>query len=117
MKLTLALTLLAAAGPAIADDDTYSTARIVDAGQSTELQAGAFGSVDNANVNSITVELDGMLITAEYQTLLAGGKNASSNFIVGSDVQARIQGKRLWILRDDGKPLKIRITRREILEP
>lgn len=109
--------LLALAQVAIADEE-YRPARIVDASSGSEMQAGALGGVENANVNSITIELDGMRYTAQYQTLLPGGKNASSNFVVGTEVQAYVHDDRqIWILREDGKPLKIRITRREVIQP
>jgi len=99
-------------------DDEYRTAKIVDAGQDTEISADLFGDVQNANMNTITVELDGMRITANYQTLTPGGKNASSRFIVGTEVQARVHNdKQLWIIRADGKPLKLRISRREMVAP
>lgn len=113
----LALLAMLAVAPVHAADDDYRRAIVVDAGQSTELRAGGvFGGVTNANTNTITVEIDGMRYTADYQTILAGGKNASSNFVVGAEVMARVHREKfLWILRDDGKPLKVRITRREII--
>lgn len=109
--------LLAVAFAANAADDEYSTGRIVDASQGTELRAGLFGSgVSNANANSLTVELDGMRYTVDYQTILSGGKNAASNFVVGTEVQARVhKDKWLVLLRPDGKTLRVRITRRELV--
>jgi len=106
------------AGAALGVEDGYSVGVIVDADQSTELRSsGMFGGgVQDANANTITVDLDGMRYTVDYQTLLAGGKNASSRFVVGSEIHARVHnGKWLWILREDGKPLRARITRREIV--
>lgn len=112
----LALFLLLMVASAHAADDDYRPAIIVDAGQDTELRAGVFGGVTNANANTITVELDGMRYTANYQTILPNGRNASSHFVVGAEVMARVhRDKFLWILREDGKPLKVRITRREIV--
>src|SRR5690606_14609945 len=96
--------------------DGYRTGTIVDAGQDSKLSVSLFGGMQNSNANTITVELDGMLYTINYQTMFAGGKNASSHFIVGTEVQAKVHNnKRLWILREDGKPLKASIVRRELL--
>jgi hypothetical protein len=116
MRLTFALMMLFGVAAAWADEE-YRTARVVDAGAGTELQSdGAFGGVSNANVHTITIDLDGMRYTAEYQTLTPGGKNSSTQFVVGTEVQAYVHNDRqLWILREDGTPLKIRITRRELL--
>lgn len=102
----------------IAIADEYSIATIVDAGQSTELYADGFGGVQGANENTLTVDIDGMRITASYATILASGKNAASNFIVGSEVQARVHrnNKWLYIVREDGKELRARITRRAIVD-
>jgi hypothetical protein len=115
MKM-LFLGLLAVSSLAIAQEE-YRPARIIDASSGWGMEAGAFGDVENAHQNSITIELDGMRYTAQYNTL-TGGKNSAANFIVGAEVQARVHDDRqIWILREDGKPLKIRITRREIVQP
>ena len=102
--------------PSFAADD-YRTGTVVDAGQDSKLSVSLFGGVQNENANTITVALEGMLYTVSYQTMFSGGKNASSNFVVGTEVQARVhKNKRLWIMREDGKPLKANIVRRELLK-
>lgn len=109
--------LLVFAQVAIADDEEYRPARIVDAGSGWGIAAGAFGGVENEHQNSITIEIDGMRYTAQYNTL-TGGKNSAANFVVGSEVQVYVhEDRQLWILREDGKPLKVRIARREIVQP
>jgi hypothetical protein len=97
-------------------EDVYSTATIVDAGKDSSLSVSLFGGLQNTNENMLSVALDGMKITASYETMFANGKNSSANFVVGSKVQARVhKNKWLYVLREDGKPLRARIVRREML--
>lgn len=113
-RTIVALALFAIASSAMAQE--FSTGHVVDVSQGTEMRAGMFGGVSNANQNAITVDLDGMRYTAAYQTVLPGGKNSASQFVVGTDVQARIvRDNWLELLRPDGKPLRVRIVRREKL--
>ena len=116
MRLLTVLAAMLLVVPTFAEDG-YSTATIVDAGQNSELDVGVFGGLRKSNENSITVELNGVRLTADYETFFASGKNASSNFIVGSQVQARVhRNKWLYVLREDGKPVKARISRRELVD-
>lgn len=119
MRLTFALLMLFVATASAAEDEEYRPARVVDIGTDTEIQSGGvFGGTTNAYNSAITIEIDGMRYTAQYQTLMPGGKNSASNFVVGSEVQVYVhEDRQLWILREDGKPLKVRITRREIVQP
>jgi hypothetical protein len=116
VRIVLFIAIVALAYSANADD--YSTATIVDAGQGTELVADGLGGVYGTNQNTLAIEMDGMRITATYATILASGKNAAANFIVGTTVQARIDknNKWLYVVRADGKELRARITRRAIVD-
>jgi hypothetical protein len=102
----------------LANADDYSTAKIVDAGQGTGLVSDGRGGVYPTNQNTLAIEMNGMRITATYETILASGKNAAANFIVGTEVQARIDknNKWLYVVREDGKELRARITRRAIAD-
>lgn len=115
MRIIASTILAIAAATALAQD--YSTATVIEARSGTEIQAGIFGgTVENANVSVITIEFSGMRYTGEYQTVLSGGRNAASNFVVGSEVQARIhRDRQIRILREDGKEIRARITRRELV--
>ena len=116
MRIVPLVAIVALAYSANADD--YSTATIVDAGQSTGLVSDGGGGLYPTNQNTLALEMDGMRITATYATILASGKNAAANFIVGTKVQARIDknNKWLYVVREDGKELRARITRRAIAD-
>lgn len=113
-KYLLMALLVPLSVPALAQD--YSTARIVDVRQNEHsLAVGALSGVP-VDQYAITVDLDGMRITANYAAGEFSLRNDSGQWVVGSEVQALIFRDRwLELVRPNGKRLRGRIVRREIL--
>ena len=63
---------------------------------------------------AITVELDGMAYTANFR---AKRNFHAADFVVGTPIEASIDGKHLVISRPDGKTEKAVIVKKQLLEP
>jgi hypothetical protein len=115
-----ALLFAALAVTSTAGAENFRDAVVVDAGAYTETGGAVLiGNVAypaTANMNAITVQIDGMLVTAVYETWVANGKNAAGAFVIGNTVQARLSGKRsqwLEVRVPGGSVVKASVTRRE----
>jgi hypothetical protein len=98
----------------------YQTATLLDAQAYTERattgwmrdgDGGTFSMLHN--MNRMTVSLDGVLITGVFETHW-GKSPRASDFVVGTTVQAMIEGDKLLIAVPNAKPIRARIVRREI---
>jgi hypothetical protein len=61
---------------------------------------------------AITVAIDGIAVTGEYESRWARSYKPS-DLVVGDEIDAKIEGKKLVIKRPDGKELKATIIKRE----
>ena len=104
--------------PIVALAADYQDAKILDAGADKELTGvhfSVFGglSSDRENVSTITVLIDDLIVTAEYNTMRVNGAKSAANLVVGDTVQALLDGKWLKLVLDNGKSIKATVLRRE----
>ncbi|MEO8465177.1 MAG: hypothetical protein ABI640_07520 [Gammaproteobacteria bacterium] len=112
-SVLIAGTVLAFAG--FADD--FQPATIVDAGTQNELLANGTGGVVGVPQSTVTVLIAGLKITAQYYTANPSGPKAASQLVVGDMVQARVDGKWLYLVVPSGKTIKARVVRQERVVP
>jgi hypothetical protein len=104
--------------PILAFADDYQEAKVLDAGADKELTGihfSVFGGVgsERENVSTITVLIEDLIVTAEYNTMRINGAKSAANLVVGDTVQAMLDRKWLRIVLDNGKTIKATVLRRE----
>lgn len=120
MKVRQSFALLAALAtmPVLAEE--FRDAVLVEAGAYTDnggaVLVGNVAVPADRYMNRLVVEIDGIVVTAVYETWLSNGKNAAGTLIVGDIVQARFSGKRsqwLEVRVPGGSVVKASVSRRE----
>ena len=106
MRTLLAVALLAFTVGAHGADG-FQPAAILDASTHVE----TFGTVVMP-VNTVTLRLGDLVVTADYYTALKNGPNVASALVVGDTVQAKLDGKKLLLVLPNGKKISADITRR-----
>jgi hypothetical protein len=120
MRKSLIAMCLALRLTANAEAAGYQTAMLLEAESYTEratagwVREGNGGTFSmNHDMNRVTVSLGGLRVTGVFEAHWAKSPRAS-DFVVGTAVQAMIEGDRLLIAVPDSKPIKARIVRREL---
>jgi len=128
MRRLIAIACLAVAAPGLSSaEEDFRTGIVLDAGAYREtdgavIMPGAWPMVAStkANMNSITIELDGVAITATYETVFKNGKNTAANLIIGQTVRAKLGGRgnrKLIVQIPDGGEVRADVVRRELARP
>jgi len=97
-----------ATSPAVAEE-AFRNAVVIEASDATPYQ-------------NIVVQIDGLLVTAQYATgifqYLAGNKNSAGNFVVGDTVQAKLVGRKLYVqMPGRDKVVRAEVIRQERVQP
>lgn len=128
MRQLIAIACFALTAPTISmADEEFRDATVLNAGAYREtdgavIMPGAWPMVAStkANMNSITVELDGVAITATYETVFKNGKNSAANLVIGQAVRAKLGGRgnrKLIVQIPDGGEVRADVVRRELARP
>lgn len=112
---TLVLLVALLAAPAMAAEE-FRDAIVVNSGIKPSGSAMVLpgGVIAAENVHSVTVQIDGMLITGAWSPMF--GKNSAGQFIVGDVVKARFVGHdKLQVQVPGGDAVRTSIVKRERL--
>lgn len=90
----------------------YVTATLVDVEQSTD-DVLINGTTRRSSDENYTVRIGNMIYTAYCEEKLITS-HCDTNFVIGGPVQARVDGKHLYIVRSNGKEQKAAIFRKEL---
>ncbi len=90
----------------------YVTGTLVDIQESTDAIL-IKGTTSRSSDQNYTVRIGNMIYTACCEEKLITS-HCDTNFVIGGPVQARVDGKHLYIVRSNGKEQKAAIFRKEL---
>src|SRR5262245_57557308 len=116
-RATFLVALLWLGGATLAAEPKFKPAIVTaswtyDRPRATVNVAGIEGGVQKVLTSSVTIALEGLLITGEWQPKAPGDPDATA-FRAGTDVQASVTQTRMLLQMPDGNVVSAKVTYRE----